>query len=479
MNKKNKVNKTKYRTVDVVIYPNAMGKSIEEIKNKITKVLQKHMSHIIKYSYILHDKDSYSEEQVLEKMLEAEKIGTNIAIEKGQTKPAHYHILLALKSPAYLLQIANWFGVSENMVHIVGGKDGYIDYVEYLIRENPSSEEMGKHKYSRDDVITNDESIWEEIDRRKNNREKYNKTLTLTEQIILEVRHDGLTLEQAEKKYPLQFAQLEDKIRKARAWFLKHNAEMPKERRNIHITGDARCGKTTLAKALARKLIDPDNNLTDDEVFHVVGADKVPFDNYDGQPVIIWDEWTATKFRKAFNRDTLKIFDPYPNKASYNIKYGSINLINKYNIVSCIQPFGDFADDLMSPYNIDGMHFDAEDKKQVYGRFPIYLNVELDKVELYSNGGDRVGQFDNYELELRIDANIRDLILKTQDNLALQQQIMDKIANNLIGRIEDILSYDVSVTEDDLQKIMSYGEIVFDKKKENEPLLLDEELPFE
>lgn len=477
-NQNNSAKKTKYRTIEVVIFPGVMGMSEKETRKHIIKVISKHQKHIREYCYILHDKDVYTEDDVQLLKEKADRQKSNINIVVGQVKPEHFHILIALKSPAYLSQIANWFGVGENMVDIVGGKDGYIQFAEYMVHENPTSIEAGKHQYERDEVVTNNINIWEEIDRRKDNLEKYNRELNINEQIILEVRRDGLTIEQAEEKYPLQFAQLEDKIRKARTWFLKHNAEMPKERRNIYIMGEARCGKTTLAKAIARTLIDPDNNLTDDEVFHVVGANKVPFDNYDGQPVIIWDEWNASKFKKEFNRDNLKIFDPHPNKASYNIKYGSINLINKYNIVSCIQPFDEFADDLMSSYEVEGMHFDAEDKKQVYGRFPVYLKVERDRIELHSNGGDRVGQYEAYELELRVDANIRDLILKTQDNLVLQDQIMDKIANNLIGRIEDILSYDVTVTEEELLKIMSYGEIVFDKKKNNETLL-DEELPFE
>lgn len=477
-NQNNSAKKTKYRTIEVVIFPRVMGMSEKETRKHIIKVISKHQKHIREYCYILHDKDVYTEDDVQLLKEKADRQKSNINIVVGQVKPEHFHILIALKSPAYLSQIANWFGVGENMVDIVGGKDGYIQFAEYMVHENPTSIEAGKHQYERDEVVTNNINIWEEIDRRKDNLEKYNRELNINEQIILEVRRDGLTIEQAEEKYPLQFAQLEDKIRKARAWFLKHNAEMPKERRNIYIMGEARCGKTTLAKAIARTLIDPDNNLTDDEVFHIVGDNKVPFDNYDGQPVIIWDEWTATKFRKSFNRDTLKIFDPHPNKSVFNIKYGSVNLVNSINIISCIQPFEEFVNELMASYDIEGMHFDSEEKNQVYGRFPVYIDVEAALIELYTNGGDAVGVFDRYHLEMRLDANIREIVTKTENNLSIRRIILDKISRSILDRIEEIVACNEIVTDDDLKSLMSYGEIIFDKKLNDEPLL-DEELPFE
>ncbi len=85
-------------------------------------------TQIQEYAYILHDKD---------------------LDEVGNLKPAHWHILLKLKSPLNVNTIANRFGVPAQYIGKIKGK--WQDGLKYLIHENASD----KYQYAVDEVKSN------------------------------------------------------------------------------------------------------------------------------------------------------------------------------------------------------------------------------------------------------------------------------------------------------------------------------------
>ena len=59
----------------------------------------------------------------------------------------------------------------------------------------------------------------------------------------------------------------------------------------------------------------------DDEIFYVVGDGRVAFDNYDGQPVIIWDDFRANELLNSFDRGSVwKLFAINPDRVSVHVK---------------------------------------------------------------------------------------------------------------------------------------------------------------
>ena len=54
-----------------------------------------------------------------------------------------------------------------------------------------------------------------------------------------------------------------------------------------------------------------------------MGDGRVAFDEYDGQPIIIWDDFRAKELLNAFERGTMwKIFAIHPDKVSVHAKNG-------------------------------------------------------------------------------------------------------------------------------------------------------------
>lgn len=121
--------------------------------------------------------------------------------------------------------------------------------------------------------------------------------------------------------------------------------------------------------------------MSDDEIFCYVGSDSVCFENYDGQPVVIWDDCRHNElFKKLGDRGTIfNIFDTKPKRISQKKKYSQTNLINIINIVNSVEPIQGFLDGLAGQYfdREEGRYIDAEtdQKAQSYRRFPVCINV--------------------------------------------------------------------------------------------------------
>lgn len=206
------------------------------------------------------------------------------------------------------------------------------------------------------------------------------KDVPFHEELELEVLYYGMKPTEIRKKHKDEYNRNLEKLNKNRSDYLK-NQPMPPFRFNVYVTGDGGSGKGLISEAIARVLVDPDRKLEDEDIFFTVGAQSVSFQNFSGEPVLIWDDCRSNElFQKLDSRGNIfNVFDPHPKNISQNIKYGSIKLTNSINIINSVQCFEEFCK------KIAGEHIDrktgdiipAEESQicQIYRRFPLVIEI--------------------------------------------------------------------------------------------------------
>ena len=226
-------------------------------------------------------------------------------------------------------------------------------------------------------------------------------------------------LDDAYQKDKILFNEQENLFKRARKNYLARKP-IPAVRSNYYITGNGGAGKSVAAKAMARSLFP---NLPDEKIFFTIGDGKVAFDRYDGQPVIIWDDWRAEDLLSMFDRGTVwKIFAINPEKISLSVKYGETSLINTVNIITSVQPFQDFIDGLAGEY-VDShkTRHKKEDKTQGYRRFPVFIEVSKQSLEIYISQALSDGEYKEYERAMSVEASMIEVRKKQQQNEKLEK----------------------------------------------------------
>ena len=141
---------------------------------------------------------------------------------------------------------------------------------------------------------------------------------------------------------------------------------------------------------------------------------------YEGQPVIIWiDARPQTLLNALGSRDyLLNVFDSHPTDRRQNIKYGSIVLNNRYNIINTVISWDEFLKGLVGEYvsSWDGRVFKSEDIIQAYRRFPVILPLLPSCYEVLLNNGwlDPDGDFKEYIAYRKIQGNFGKMRLLLQ-----------------------------------------------------------------
>ena len=391
------------------------------------------LSHrtVKRWAYICHDKDVYS-------TLDEEQ---NPDHKAGEVKPRHWHVVLECGSNVEIGVVARWLGVAENFVETAKGAGAFLDCVQYLTHEQEKQQLLGKRLYADSEVKSNFE-FRAELDKRAENRAKYNRDLNLKERIRMEVLLNGMTLRQVIDKYPYEFQQDFAYLERCRIRYISKIAPMPRRRINYYVEGSGGIGKGLISRALARALIDRDNLLKDDEVFFEVGADRTSFEGYDGQPVLIWNDCRAsTLLTKLEGRENVfNVFDPHPADIQQNIKYGSIRLNNEINIVNSVQTWKEFLDELAAEYKRNGQVHKAEDKKQSYRRFPFFLVLHEEDYDLGMNKGvfDGTREFEQYMMYRGMQANMRRIADRCGDNYELYNLETKKIVQPVTEKHEEL-----------------------------------------
>ncbi|MDN6380499.1 MAG: RNA helicase domain-containing protein, partial [Brevibacterium aurantiacum] len=312
-------------------------------------------------------------------------------------------------------QIARLFGVSPSQVE--GKPQGsFMDLVEYLTHEHPNQLAKGKHHYADEEVHASFD--WRPaLDDHKlarsakaGQRASLKKRDAIREAVML----GEMTLKQVRENERAIYIQDLEKLQKLRQDFMLHQPA-PRHRMNYYIGSPAgavrkgRTGKTQLAKLFARMLY-PD--LEADECYHVATDARVPLQNYKGQPVIIWDDYSVPGLLAALGsrEGVWQVFDDHPSASDANIKYGSVRLVHAVNIIAKTTPYAAYLDGLAGEYtDASGNVHEAEDRSQSLGRFPVVFEVTPDSIEMLLNRGfaDDTDDFLAYQKVARMRASMK------------------------------------------------------------------------
>lgn len=442
---------------------------------------------VSRYAYIRHDQDHYSEIDC-EEFFEKHQIQKTI----NDVKPPHWHIVLEVPNKCSVKLIAKWFSVPENQVevpndrgkvpvHSKGMNRVFLECVEYLTHSDIRQQALDKHTYDASEVKANFE--WEtEVVAANSLRTKYGKPLTEKEWYRNEVVMNGLRPKDIMRNpltttiYTNDFMML-DKLRQK---YLRENAPMPATRFNYYIYSDeGRIGKGILSRAFARGLYPDIDN--DDDLFFSVGGEKVSFDGYDGQPVIIWNDIRPYQLIEIFGDRgaLLDSLDIHPVRKDEHIKFGKICLTNTVNIFNSVVPFYEFFDALSGEYkdkNGNTIKSEQKQKEQVYGRFPMVIPVSIDDFGILLNKGIMgQGVFTEYFEHQRVVSHLRQVHETLSAREDLVKQIDSKTVTPLIETHNSLKSkttqrndYEGLTDDEILARFSDVGTVIQPKSLEDE-----------
>ena len=450
-------------------------------QSKILEILQNH-NMIKRYAFILHDKDvitqdavgkatkHYSKEYIKNKIKD---ISESEYIQKqleqhgkilGKNKDSHWHIVIEGKDNISLSQLANWFGIAPNFfekktTYRGAKRNAFLDSVRYLTHEETKQQVLGKHRYA-DTEITSNFDFRSELTKEENERETYGRTLNEDERMLMAVRYDGLTLHQAQKENKMLYAKNESKYQKARLNYIS-DMRPPIQRLNFYICGNGGVGKGLMSRAIARSLFPDFDN--DEDIFFETGAKGVPFEGYDGQPVIIWNDRRAIDLLQELGSraNVFNVLDTHPTKQKQNVKYASINLCNEVNIINSVQPWDEFLDALAGEYtDRQGDKHKSEDKGQAYRRMPFIIPLHEDDFDLFVNRGfsENTTNYTEYIQYNHIRGNMQHIAVVCGGNLPLRREIEQQTVTPIIAQANSIKSSTYQCNEDNVRDLFSsYG----------------------
>ena len=156
-------------------------------------------------------------------------------------------------------------------------------------------------------------------------------------------------------------------------------------------------GKSVATKALCKQFAreygaDPRKSVGElKEFIYRVGQKGVPWQRYDGQPIVYIDDRTAYDILSDFGgHDGVKtLFDQFPEKEITNIKYGDACIVAKYIVINGIQSYEDFVNGLNGTYktrNGDSITSDT-DVTQYTRRITGIIKIANDEITALFNKG--------------------------------------------------------------------------------------------
>lgn len=422
---------------------------------------------IERWAYIYHDKDVYTE-------LDEERDSRH---KRGENKPAHWHIVVEMDSHQVDVSvIARWFGIPENFVNVVKGAGKFLDCVEYLTHENEKQQELGKYRYDDTEIKANFD-FRTCLTKRLENRMRYGryrigKSLNEKDVIRQEVLLRGMKLSEVLEKHPDIYMDDYKRLEEYRLRYLSFIAKISKARINYYVEGSGGIGKGLISKAIARAIVDREGKMRDEDIFFEVGADKVTFEGYDGQPVIIWNDCRAnTLLQKLGGRENVfNVFDPFSQNIVQHVKYGAIRLHNTVNIVNGIQSYSEFLDGLVGEYRRDGMIHRAEDKSQSYRRFPFFLVLHEEDYDLGMNKGvfDGTREYEQYYMYNSLRGNMRRIAEKCGNNAVLYNMVTRQVVSPVVEKhneLDEILCKKQHGTDEEiLEEFKDVGKPIYSER---------------
>ena len=376
---------------------------------KIRTYLKKLENHIERWCWVIHDRDKFTVAD-LEK---AEEDGRVLTSAIGEPKPAHIHLVVEYYNPVYSSAVAKDIGLPERQVQKAKAKrNQFVAIAAYFTHEDEKQQQYGKARYYDSDIYCSRNFDYrKEVDNYFAHRKMFNSATmprARVYELIEGVANGDLSFRDIKQRYGFAFfLEYEQKFLKAYREYIKMTYEM-QPRINIFIEGPAGRGKSSLAVEVAKALYpkpDESAEVNENDMYYVAGKRGVRFDDYGYQPTIIWDDVRSAELLSEFGREgILNLFEIYPKKANYNIKFGGTILVNQVNIFTGIEDYRTFLDGLMKGYkDKSGKTHDAEEgekKFQSYRRMAMVLSVHQDFFEiklnkaLFSNG--KPNEFETY-----------------------------------------------------------------------------------
>lgn len=380
---------------------------------------------IKQWAYILHDKDPVPPKTPEE------------AQDAPRLKPPHWHIVIQCANAVPIDSVAKWFGIEPQYVEVPKGQGAFLDCVQYLTHEAEEQARAGKHRYDDAEVHANFD-FRKEVDALIERRAKYGGAAARqsAKRMYRHLIYTGkMTLRELCADNPEVYEEDYRTLDTLRMKYISTQAPMPSTRINYYVCGKGGIGKGLICKALARALY-PDIK-DDEDIFFEVGAKGVPFEGYDGQPVVIWNDRRAIDLLMELGgrENVFNLFDTHPTRQSQNVKYSSVCLINAVNIVNSVESYKEFLDGLAGQY-VDkyGNAMQAEDKSQSYRRFPFIIPIHESDFDLLMNRGVFEGTRD-YQAYIEvqgIQGNMQHIAEACGDNKALERRIESKTVKPVI-----------------------------------------------
>lgn len=144
-------------------------------------------------------------------------------------------------------------------------------------------------------------------------------------------------------------------------------------------------GKTSFCRYIAQTLFGAFDTL----YFSIGNDERVSFYGYDGESVIIWNDFRVTDFIQQFKPNvTYNILDTHPDKEAQQAKHSRAILTNALNIINGAQPYEEFVDGFVGTYtDKHGVFHQVEDENQVWRRFPMILRIRETDFDILINKG--------------------------------------------------------------------------------------------
>lgn len=353
-----------------------------------------------RYAWILHDKDVYT----------AAEVAKNPALVQGSPKAPHVHVVIQRSSFASIAQVARAFGVPPQCVESKP-PSSFLDLVEYLTHENPKQQQAGKHLYDDSEVHAPKGWDWRsDLEEHKEKRLEKGLSKSLKrrkKEAALNITLGKWDLEDVYSNDPELWSMdgVMKHLKALRADWLTRQTP-PGQVLNIYICGDGGSGKDVMASVLARCF-----NPGAKRPYFSLGGANVSFEHYDGEEVIIWEDFRAYQMLEACRQDRgllFRILGPYRDvykKLIVNIKGSDTQLLNRVNIITGPDPYDVFLDGLAGEYKAyskeSGQVYQrkSENKAQSYRRFPLIIPMSEGEFSIYLNKGFLEGTREYFEYE--------------------------------------------------------------------------------
>lgn len=352
------------------------------------------------YAWILHDKDVYT----------AAEVAKNPALVQGSPKAPHIHVAIQRSSFASIAQVARAFGVPPQCVE-PKPPSAFLDLVEYLTHENSKQQQAGKHLYDDSEVHASKGWDWRsDLEEHKEKRLEKGLSKSLKrrkKEAALNITLGKWDLEDVHSNDPELWSMdgVMKHLRALRADWLTWQTP-PGQVLNIYISGNGGSGKDVMATILARCL-----NPGAKRPYFSLGGENVSFEHYDGEEVIIWEDFRAYSMLEACRKDRgllFRILGPYRDvykKLIVHVKGSNTQLLNRINIITGPDDYETFLDGLAGEYKAysreTGQTYrrKSENKAQSYRRFPLIIPMSEGEFSIYLNKGFLEGTREYFEYE--------------------------------------------------------------------------------